>query len=107
MGLGGRCAEGWRFAGSADVAQGGGVVVVLRGGGELLPKSDSFERDGALLHKHDRAKSSPGAESRHPIIWLSGIPRAVIRLRILHPIVASTLCVARPLARIAGPKMVL
>ena len=47
------------------------------------------------------AESSLGPDSHHPIISLSGIPSAVIVLRILHPILASTLCAANPLARIA------
>ena len=37
-----------------------------------------------------------GPDSHHPIISLSGIPSAVIVLRILHPILASTLCAANP-----------
>ena len=49
------------------------------------------------------ADSSLGPDSHHPIISLSGIPSAVIVLRILHPILASTLCAANPLARIAEP----
>ncbi len=49
------------------------------------------------------AESSLGPDSHHPIISLSGIPSAVIVLRILHPILASTLCAANPLARIAEP----
>ena len=48
-----------------------------------------------------------GLDSHHPIISLQGIPSAVIVFRILHPILASTLCDANPLARIAGPKMIL
>ena len=47
------------------------------------------------------AESSLGPDSHHPIISLSGIPSAVMVLRILHPILASTLCAANPLARIA------
>ena len=47
------------------------------------------------------ADSSLGPDSHHPIISLSGIPSAVMVLRILHPILASTLCAANPLARIA------
>jgi hypothetical protein len=46
-------------------------------------------------------------DSHHPIISLQGSPSAVIVFRILHPILASTLCDANPLARIAGPKMIL
>ena len=42
------------------------------------------------------AESSLGPDSHHPIISLSGIPSAVIVLRILHPILASTLCAANP-----------
>ena len=42
------------------------------------------------------AESSLGPDSHHPIISLSGIPSAVIVLRILHPILASTLCTANP-----------
>ena len=38
------------------------------------------------------AESSLGPDSHHPIISLSGIPSAVMVLRILHPILASTLC---------------
>ena len=49
------------------------------------------------------AESSLGPDSHHPIISLSGIPSAVMVLRILHPILASTLCAANPLARIAEP----
>ena len=40
------------------------------------------------------ADSSLGPDSHHPIISLSGIPSAVMVLRILHPILASTLCAA-------------
>ena len=43
------------------------------------------------------AKSSLGPDSHHPIISLSGIPSAVMVLRILHPILASTLCAANPI----------
>ena len=53
------------------------------------------------------AESSLGPDSHHPIISLSGIPSAVIVLRILHPILASTLCAANPLARIAEPTIAL
>ena len=35
------------------------------------------------------------------------IPSAVMVLRILHPIFASTLCAAKPLARIAEPTIAL
>ena len=42
------------------------------------------------------AESSLGPDSHHPIISLSGIPSAVTVLRILHPILASTLCAANP-----------
>ena len=42
------------------------------------------------------AESSLGPDSHHPIISLSGIPSAVMVLRILHPILASTLCAADP-----------
>ena len=49
------------------------------------------------------AESSLGPDSHHPIISLSGIPSAVMVFRILHPILASTLCAANPLARIAEP----
>ena len=42
------------------------------------------------------AESSLGPDSHHSIISLSGIPSAVIVLRILHPILASTLCAATP-----------
>ena len=48
-----------------------------------------------------------GLDSHHPIISLQGIPSSVIVFRILQPILASTLCDANPLARIAGPKMIL
>ena len=34
--------------------------------------------------------------NRNTIISLSGIPSAVMVLRILHPILASTLCAANP-----------
>ena len=53
------------------------------------------------------ADSSLGPNSHHPIISLSGIPSAVMVLRILHPILASTLCAANPLARIAEPTIAL
>ncbi len=53
------------------------------------------------------AECSFGLDSHHPIISLQGIPSSVIVFRILHPILASTLCDANPLARIAGPKMIL
>ena len=53
------------------------------------------------------AESSLGPDSHHPIISLSGIPSAVMVLRILHPILASTLCAADPLARIAEPTIAL
>ena len=53
------------------------------------------------------AEYSFGLDSHHPIISLQGIPSSVIVFRILHPILASTLCDANPLARIAGPKMIL
>ncbi len=53
------------------------------------------------------AESSLGPDSHHPIILLSGIPSAVMVLRILHPILASTLCAANPLARIAEPTIAL
>ena len=53
------------------------------------------------------AESSLGPDSHHPIISLSGIPSAVMVLRILHPILASTLCAANPLARIAEPTIAL
>ena len=63
----------------------------------------------ALVHNSDRviAESSLGPDSHHPIISLSGIPSAVMVLRILHPILASTLCAANPLARIAEPTIAL
>ena len=53
------------------------------------------------------AESSLGPDSHHPIILLSGIPSAVMVLRILHPILASTPCAANPLARIAEPTIAL
>ena len=53
------------------------------------------------------AESSLGPDSHHAIISLSGIPSAVMVFRILHPILASTLCAANPLARIAEPTMAL
>ena len=53
------------------------------------------------------AESSLGPDSHHPIISLSGIPSAVMVLRILHPILASTLCAANPLACIAEPTIAL
>ena len=53
------------------------------------------------------AESSLGPDSHHPIISVSGIPSAVMVLRILHPILASTLCAANPLARIAEPTIAL
>ena len=52
-------------------------------------------------------ESSLGPDSHHPIISLSGIPSAVMVLRILRPILASTLCAANPLARIAEPTIAL
>ena len=42
------------------------------------------------------ADSLLGPDSHHPIISLSGIPSAVMVFRILHPILASTLCAANP-----------
>ena len=53
------------------------------------------------------AESSLGPDSHHPIISVSGIPSAVMVLRILHPILASPLCAANPLARIAEPTIAL
>ena len=53
------------------------------------------------------AEGSLGPDSHHPIILLSGIPSAVMVLRILHLILASTLCAANPLARIAEPTIAL
>ena len=53
------------------------------------------------------AESSLGPDSHHPVISLSGIPSAVMVFRILHPIFASTLCAANPLARIAEPTIAL
>ena len=53
------------------------------------------------------AESSLGPDSHHPIISLSGIPSAIMVFRILHPILASTLCAANPLARIAEPTIAL
>ena len=53
------------------------------------------------------AESSLDPDSHHPIISLSGIPSAVMVFRILHPILASTLCAANPLARIAEPTIAL
>ena len=53
------------------------------------------------------ADSSLGPDSHHPIISLSGIPSAVMVFKILHPILASTLCAANPLARIAEPTIAL
>ena len=53
------------------------------------------------------AESSLGPDSHHPIISLSSIPSAVLVLRILHPILASTLCAANPLAHIAEPTIAL
>ena len=53
------------------------------------------------------ADSSLGPDSHHPIISLSGIPSAVMVFRILHPILASTLYAANPLARIAEPTIAL
>ena len=53
------------------------------------------------------AESSLGPDSHHPIISLSGIPSVVMVLRILHPILASTLCAANPLARIDEPTIAL
>ena len=53
------------------------------------------------------AESSLGPDSHHPVISLSGIPSAVMVFRILHPILASTLCAANPLARIAEPTIAL
>ncbi len=53
------------------------------------------------------ARSGPLLRLSHPIIWPSGIPSAFIRLRILHPIRASTLCDMSRLAHIDGPMSVL
>ncbi len=53
------------------------------------------------------AESSLDPDSHHPIISLSGIPSAVMAFRILHPILASTLCAESPLACIAEPTMAL
>ena len=66
------------------------------GGGSLLWCTTPIE-----------AQSSLGPDFHHPIISLSGIPSAVMVLRILHPILASTLCAANPLARIAEPTIAL
>ena len=49
------------------------------------------------------AESSLGPDSHHPIISLSGIPSAVIVLRILHPILASTLCAATSSCAVLPP----
>ena len=43
----------------------------------------------------------------HGSMWPSGIPSAVMVFRILHPILASTLCEESPLARIAEPTIAL
>ena len=43
----------------------------------------------------------------HPIISPSGIPRAVMVFRIVHPTLTSTLWDASPLARLAEPRMAL
>ena len=65
----------------------------LRGGSDQLPWCTT----------PIEAESSLGPDSHHPIISVSGIPSAVMVLRNLHPILASTLCAANPLARIAEP----
>ena len=54
-----------------------------------------------------RGRARLGRDWHHPIISPSGIPSAVMVFRILHPILASTLCDVSPLARIAGPTAVL
>ena len=54
-----------------------------------------------------KGRARLGRDWHHPIISPSGIPSAVMVLRILHPILASTLYDVSPLARIAGPTAVL
>jgi len=54
-----------------------------------------------------RPRVSSGHSDHYPIISPSSIPSVVMVFRILHPILASTRCDASPLARIAGPTMVL
>ena len=49
------------------------------------------------------ADCSLDLDLNHPIISPQGLPSSTIVFRILHPILASTLCDANPLARIAGP----
>ena len=50
------------------------------------------------------SESSLGPDSRHPIISLSGIPSAVMVFKILHAMLASTVCAANPLARMLSPR---
>ena len=75
-----------------------------------MPKLGPFEIDDKSVPwctTPIEAESSLGPDSHHPIISLSGIPSAVMVFRILHPILASTLCAANPLARIAEPTIAL
>ena len=88
-----RSADGFRPAGSARIS----VVSDLIDCVEDLPWCTT----------PIEAESSLGPDSHHPIISLSGIPSAVMVLRILHPILASTLCAANPLARIVEPTIAL
>ena len=52
-------------------------------------------------------QSSPTPVQIQPTRWLSGIPRAVIVFRILHPTLASTRWPCSVRLRIAGPMMAL
>ena len=77
---------------------------------DAIPFQDIVRQGGTSLPwctTPIEADSSLGPDSHHPIISLSGIPSAVMVLRILHPIRASTLCAANPLARIAEPTIAL
>ncbi len=82
----------------------------VRGSDVVAHDPFQFRFDGEVLPwctTSIEAESSLGPDSHHPIISLSGIPSAVMVLRILHPILASTLCAANPLARIAEPTIAL
>ena len=76
--------------------------------GPALSVCESYDfLEKGIFRLFSKAESSLGPDSHHPIISLSGIPSAVIVFRILHPIFASTLCAANPLARIAEPTIAL
>ena len=73
----------------------------------LIPLSGLIVNELPWCTTPIEAESSLGPDSHHPVISLSGIPSAVMVFRILHPILASTLCAANPLARIAEPTIAL